>query len=83
MEVEWEDGTGIRQHWSSWMPTWDSSWYGAEKLLPSSVYDICVRFKGHGPGGPWVIPKVDRHSHCSWVMRLDGTHEEEVIISLE
>lgn len=78
MEVEWEDGTGVRQKWSSWMPTWDSSWYGAEKLLPASVYDISICFKVHVPGGPWPLHKVDRQSSCMWVMNKD-CHIEEVV----
>lgn len=74
MEVEWEDGTGVRQQWSSWMATCDGSWYGAEKFLPSSVSDITVRFMVHIPGGPWPVMRVDRHRRCSWIER-----EEELI----
>lgn len=82
MEVEWEDGTGERQKWSSWQPSWDSSWYGAEKLLPSGVYDISVRFKMHVPGGPWPVLKVDHDEERSAMSCCNvpsGDHVEEVI----
>lgn len=78
MEVEWEDGTGARQHWSSWCASWESCWYGAEKLLPSSVTDIKVSFKVHGPGGPWPVMMVDRDKRCSWAT-CNGKYVEEVV----
>lgn len=78
MELEWENGTGLRQQWSSWNASSDGSWYGAEKFLPSSVYDISVRFRVHVPGGPWPVMRVNRHQRCSWIGQ-EGQREEEVI----
>jgi len=78
MEVEWEDGTGHRQHWSSWTDDVENGWYDAEKLLPASVTDIRVYFKIHGVGGPWDVCKVDRQSGCSWVIS-HGRHLTEEI----
>jgi len=71
MEVEWEDGTGVRQRWSSWTDSerHAASWHEAEKLMPASSMDICVQFKVHGLGGPWDVCKVDRQRDRSWVTR--------------
>merc|ERR1712023_514986 len=44
MEIEWENGSGCRQHWSShWHPL--SSFFEAEKVLPCNVTDVSVCFK--------------------------------------
>ena len=59
MEVEWENGTGERQSWSSWAD-WLSTWHEAEKLLPCTVTDIRIRFNVRTPGGPINVCKVDR-----------------------
>lgn len=80
MEVEWEDGTGVRRSWSSWtdqeVPS--AGWLEAERLLPSSATDINVQFKVRGPGGPWAVCRVDRQRNCSWVTK-DGEHIPESI----
>eukprot|EP00440_Ansanella_granifera_P069026 gb/GFBE01074877.1/.p1 GENE.gb/GFBE01074877.1/~~gb/GFBE01074877.1/.p1 ORF type:complete len:609 (+),score=99.32 gb/GFBE01074877.1/:1-1827(+) len=79
MEVGWEDGTGIRQTWSSWSDELENGWYEAEKLLPSSATDISVHFKVHGLGGPWDVCRVDRRRKCEWVADGNGRHQSEVI----
>lgn len=79
MEVEWEDGTGVRQTWTSWTDELESSWFEAVKLLPSRATAISVSFKVHGPGGPWDICGVDRHKKCEWTFSHDGKPQPEVI----
>lgn len=78
MEVQWEDGTGVRRKWSSWTDDelQAASWHEAEKLLPASATDINVQFQVHGLGGPWDVCKVDRQSGCSWMTR-NGEHYVE------
>jgi len=68
MEVEWENGSGQRQSWSSCDDQILNGWYEAEKVLPSSVTDIKVQFK------VWAVLtsnsdvcKVDRKCDCAWV----------------
>eukprot|EP00441_Pelagodinium_beii_P009567 CAMPEP_0197693818 /NCGR_PEP_ID=MMETSP1338-20131121/113031_1 /TAXON_ID=43686 ORGANISM="Pelagodinium beii, Strain RCC1491" /NCGR_SAMPLE_ID=MMETSP1338 /ASSEMBLY_ACC=CAM_ASM_000754 /LENGTH=541 /DNA_ID=CAMNT_0043276607 /DNA_START=75 /DNA_END=1697 /DNA_ORIENTATION=+ len=79
MEVKWEDGTGIRQSWSSWGDELQNGWYEAEKLLPSSATDISVHFQVHGLGGPWDVWKVDRRRKCEWIVDSSGKNKKEVI----
>lgn len=81
MEVEWEDGTGVRSRWSSWTDeaAAEPSWYEAEKLLPSSATDIQVTFVERGLGGPRDVCRVSRRSGCSWVVE-GGEHVPEVIV---
>lgn len=75
MEVEWENGTGIRQTWSSWSDAVENGWYEAVKLLPASVTDIRVSFQVHGLGGPFNVARVDRSNGCCWV---DGAAPEAI-----
>jgi hypothetical protein len=57
MEVEWENGSGERQRWSShWHPL--CSFFEAEKVLPSSVTDVSVSFKVQAVVKSYFIPKV-------------------------
>merc|ERR1719191_1458645 len=67
MEITWQDGSGAQQRWSSWNADVENGWYEAEKLLPCGSRDVCVRFKVHGPGGPWDVCRVDRRRNCEWV----------------
>lgn len=79
MEVEWEDGTGVRQSWSSWTDELENGWHQAAKLLPSSVTDISVHFKIRGVGGPWNVCEVDRRCKRAWVTTKEGEHKTDVI----
>eukprot|EP00401_Gymnodinium_catenatum_P006386 CAMPEP_0117540516 /NCGR_PEP_ID=MMETSP0784-20121206/43541_1 /TAXON_ID=39447 /ORGANISM="" /LENGTH=542 /DNA_ID=CAMNT_0005337177 /DNA_START=62 /DNA_END=1686 /DNA_ORIENTATION=- len=78
MEVEWDDGTGVRQYWSSWTNQVENGWYEAEKLLPSSSVDISVRFKVRGLGGPWDVNKVHRRRDCAWATTC-GQRQPEIV----
>eukprot|EP00425_Heterocapsa_triquetra_P001419 CAMPEP_0195064584 /NCGR_PEP_ID=MMETSP0448-20130528/10556_1 /TAXON_ID=66468 /ORGANISM="Heterocapsa triquestra, Strain CCMP 448" /LENGTH=551 /DNA_ID=CAMNT_0040095607 /DNA_START=55 /DNA_END=1710 /DNA_ORIENTATION=+ len=78
MEVEWEDGTGVRRTWSSWTHELQNGWYEAEKLLPSNATDISVSFSVRGLGGPWQVCRVDRWRGCAWVREHDEYEVEEV-----
>lgn len=74
MEVEWENGSGERQSWSSWSD-WLSTCYETEKLLPCTVTDIRVRFNVRTPGGPVNVCKVDRSRQGKsgfWLRGRDG-----------
>lgn len=91
MEVEWENGSGIRQHWSShWHPL--SSFFEAEKVLPCNITHVSVRFKVQAVVKSFYVEKVNRHQNCSvvhdahgetcqetfWFMttRLDDTYDD-------
>lgn len=84
MEVEWENGTGMRQHWSSWQDEL-CGWYEAEKLLPASATDISVCFKvrtlSTAVGAvPAEMFKVDRHQGHCWIKDdITGKRIPEVI----
>lgn len=68
MEVEWEDGSGERDAWSSWKENNSCDWYEAEKILPAHVRNITVHFKVHGVGGnKRDVFKVNRHDGCQWM----------------
>jgi len=67
MDVEWENGTGERQSWSSWTDTLQNSWYKAEKLLPPSATDISVVFQAGGSVNWFGVCKVDRKKKCEWI----------------
>mmetsp|Transcript_77279 Transcript_77279/g.202769 ORF Transcript_77279/g.202769 Transcript_77279/m.202769 type:complete len:536 (+) Transcript_77279:3-1610(+) len=78
MEVEWEDGTGQRQSWSSWNDELEGGWYEAEKLLGAGAVDVCVSFSVRSLGGPWQVCRVDRSRNCEWV-KEDGDFEAEEV----
>jgi hypothetical protein len=68
MEVQWENGSGERQRWSSWDDQIQNGWFEAEKILPSSATDISVEFKvRHLFDGATDVRKVDRRQNCEWV----------------
>jgi len=66
MEVEWENGSGTRQTWSSATDQF-CSWFEAEKLLPASVTSISVRFRVITALGDKTVYKVDRPNMCAWI----------------
>jgi len=79
MEIEWENGTGERQHWSSYQDSL-CGWFEAEKVLPASATDILVRFQVHAvlKSQSRYVSKVDRTNRCSWIK--DGKcYAQEVI----
>jgi hypothetical protein len=75
MEVEWENGSGQRQSWSSWDDQVHNGWYEAEKVLPSSAVDISVHFKVRGVTTS-IVKKVDRKNGCKWT-REKGTKKQQ------
>mmetsp|Transcript_9195 Transcript_9195/g.20488 ORF Transcript_9195/g.20488 Transcript_9195/m.20488 type:complete len:604 (-) Transcript_9195:58-1869(-) len=46
MQLEWDNGSGERQKWSSYLDPL-SGWWEAEKVLPASATNVCVRFNVH------------------------------------
>lgn len=76
MEVEWDQGSGERQLWSSHVDP-VCSWYEAEKVLPSTAVNIRVRFKTHAVTSSY-INKVDRQNECRWVKAGYGLIPEEM-----
>lgn len=80
MQVDWDDGTGVAQSWSSWTedeaPT--ASWYEAEKLLPAGATDIKVKFSVPGINCQKFVCMVDRHKDCSWI-KVGEQHLPECI----
>jgi len=76
MEVEWDQGAGERQLWSSHVEP-ICSWYEAEKVLPSNAVNIRVRFKTHAVTSSYVN-KVDRRNDCQWVKAGYGLIPEEI-----
>eukprot|EP00928_Gymnodinium_smaydae_P052714 TRINITY_DN3684_c2_g1_i1.p1 TRINITY_DN3684_c2_g1~~TRINITY_DN3684_c2_g1_i1.p1 ORF type:complete len:634 (+),score=114.77 TRINITY_DN3684_c2_g1_i1:168-1904(+) len=78
MEVDWDEGAGVRHQWSSWSDQVANGWHEAEKLLPSSATDIRVRFQARGLRGFEPVWKVDRRRRCAWVLH-QGQFQQEVI----
>lgn len=66
MEVEWKNGDGDQQRWSSWDDQVQNGWYEAEIVLPSSAIDIKVAFTAHGIKDN-AVKKVDRKNGCKWI----------------
>jgi len=73
MELEWENGTGKKQCWSSWSDPL-CGWFEAEKILPSSVTDIRVHFKIHTVVKSFPVCAVIRPDNCNWVWK--GTSKD-------
>eukprot|EP00929_Paragymnodinium_shiwhaense_P082721 TRINITY_DN43734_c0_g2_i1.p1 TRINITY_DN43734_c0_g2~~TRINITY_DN43734_c0_g2_i1.p1 ORF type:complete len:621 (+),score=143.63 TRINITY_DN43734_c0_g2_i1:74-1936(+) len=68
MEVSWKTKAGgERQRWS-WSSADDPlcSFFEAEKLLPSSAFDIRVAFQVRTVVATWDVGKVDRRADCRW-----------------
>mmetsp|Transcript_22300 Transcript_22300/g.51037 ORF Transcript_22300/g.51037 Transcript_22300/m.51037 type:complete len:606 (-) Transcript_22300:70-1887(-) len=63
MELEWDNGSGERQRWSSYMDPL-SGWWEAEKVLPASATNVCVRFNVHVLTNSYRMPKYDRRRKC-------------------
>mmetsp|Transcript_62495 Transcript_62495/g.116157 ORF Transcript_62495/g.116157 Transcript_62495/m.116157 type:complete len:608 (-) Transcript_62495:41-1864(-) len=75
MELEWDNGSGERQRWSSYMDPL-SGWWEAEKVLPASATNVCVRFNVHILTNSYRLPKYDRRRRCRSPKRVDSEEPE-------